>query len=83
MDATERWQTRVPVVRSAAGHRGQKGQSCALRRVYRLTDRTIDNKGNALMLPEYVHERLTNTPGSEIADEQVITLYRNHALREF
>jgi hypothetical protein len=42
-----------------------------------LTDRTIDNKGNALMLPEYVHERLTNTPGSEIADEQVITLYRN------
>jgi hypothetical protein len=58
------------------------GQSRALRRVYRLSERTIDKKGNALLLPEYVLEGWTTTLGPEIAGEQVIALYRDHATHE-
>lgn len=58
------------------------GQSRALRRVYRLTERSIDKKGNALLLPEYVLEGWTTTLGPEVASEQVIALYRDHATHE-
>ena len=54
----------------------------SLRRIYRLTERTIDKKGNALLLPEYVLEGWTTTLGPEITDEQVIALYRDHATHE-
>lgn len=59
-----------------------EGQSRALRRVYRLTERTIDKKGNALLLPEYVLEGWTTTLGTEVQAEQVIALYRDHATHE-
>lgn len=57
-------------------------QKQALRRVYRLTERTVDKKGNVLLLPEYVLEGWTTTLGFEVADEQVIALYRDHATHE-
>lgn len=61
----------------------QAGCSRALRRVYRLTERTIDKKGNALLLPEYVLEGWSTTLAPEIAAEaQVIALYRDHATHE-
>lgn len=56
--------------------------SRSLRRVYRLSERTIDKKGNTLLLPEYVLEGWTTTLGPEIADEQIIALYRDHATHE-
>lgn len=56
--------------------------SRALRRVYRLTERTIDKKGHALLLPEYVLEGWSTTLGPEVANEQVIALYRDHATHE-
>ncbi len=39
----------------------QDGCSRALRRVYRLTERTIDKKGQPLLLPEVVLEGWTTT----------------------
>ena len=60
----------------------QGGNSRSLRRVYRLTERTIDKKGNALLLPEYVLEGWSTTLAPEIANEQVIALYRDHATHE-
>ena len=53
-----------------------------LRRVYRITERTIDKRGNALLLPEYVLEGWTTTLGPEISCEAVIALYRDHATHE-
>ena len=58
------------------------GCNRALRRVYRLTERTIDKKGNALLLPEYVLEGWTTTLGPQLSAEQVIALYRDHATHE-
>ena len=60
-----------------------KGQSArALRRVYRLTERTLDKKGQPLLLPEYVLEGWTTTLGPEVSHEQLIALYRDHATHE-
>jgi Transposase DDE domain group 1 len=58
------------------------GCSRALRRVYRLTERTMDKKGQPLLLPEYVLEGWTTTLGPEVGHEQVIALYRDHATHE-
>ena len=60
----------------------QAGCSPALRRVYRLTERTLDKKGQPLLFPEYVLEGWSTTLGPEIEDEQVIALYRDHATHE-
>lgn len=58
------------------------GDSRALRRVYRLTERTLDKKGNALLLPEYVLEGWSTTLGPEVGNEEVLALYRDHATHE-
>jgi len=58
------------------------GPSRALRRVYRLTERSIGKKGNALLLPQYVLKGWTTTLGPEIADQQVIALHRDYATHE-
>ena len=60
----------------------QEGQSRAVRRAYRLSERTIDKKGNALLLPEYVLEGWTTTLGPQVSNEEVIALYRDHATHE-
>ena len=53
-----------------------------LRRVCRLTERTVDKRGQPLLLPEYVLEGWTTTLGPQVDDEQVIALYRDHATHE-
>jgi len=60
----------------------REGCSRALRRIYRLTERTIDKKGQPLLLPEYVLEGWTTTLGAEVGNEEVIALYRDHATHE-
>lgn len=52
------------------------------RRVYRLTERTIDKHGNALLLPEYVLEGWTTTLPQRFDCAQVIALYCDHATHE-
>lgn len=60
-----------------------KGASSrALRRLYRLTERTLDRRGQPMLLPEYVLEGWTTTLGPEVSHEQVIALYRDHATHE-
>ena len=48
------------------------------RRVYRLTERTIDKRGNALLLPEYVLEGWTTTLPAKFNGAEVIALYCDH-----
>ena len=52
------------------------------RRIYRLTERTIDKHGHALLLPEYVLQGWTTTLPERFSPEQVIALYCDHATHE-
>ena len=52
------------------------------RRVYRLTERTIDKHGNALLLPEYVLEGWTTTLAARLDPADIIALYCDHATHE-
>lgn len=52
------------------------------RRVYRLTERTIDKHGNALLLPSYELEGWTTTLPERFAPHQVIALYQDHGTHE-
>ncbi len=52
------------------------------RRVYRLTERTLDKQGRPFLLPEYVLEGWTTTLPARFADEEVIALYCDHATHE-
>ena len=52
------------------------------RRVYRLTERTIDKHGNTLLLPEYVLEGWTSTLPGKFSCAEVIALYCDHATHE-
>jgi hypothetical protein len=59
------------------------GQTLAVRRVYRLTERTIDQWGQQLLLPEYVLEGWSTTlPEAAFSCEQVIALYADHGTHE-
>jgi hypothetical protein len=52
------------------------------RRVYRLSERTIDKHGNVLLLPEYVLEGWTTTLPERFGCAEVIALYCDHATHE-
>ena len=52
------------------------------RRVYRLTERTIDKQGNALLLPEYVLKGWTTTLPARFEAQDIIALYCDHATHE-
>ncbi|CAN5465509.1 hypothetical protein BH10PSE16_BH10PSE16_04230 [soil metagenome] len=52
------------------------------RRVYRLTERTIDRHGNALLLPEYVLEGWTTTLPARFEAQDIMALYCDHATHE-
>ena len=54
----------------------------AARRVYRLTERTIDKHGHTLLLPEYVLEGWTTTLPEKFDCAEVIALYCDHATHE-
>ena len=60
------------------------GQDYAFRRVVRVTERTIDKRGQALLLPEVALEGWwTSLPDTEkFSDEQVIKLYAAHGTSE-
>jgi hypothetical protein len=57
-------------------------QTNPARRVYRLTERTLDKHGNTLLLPEYMLEGWTTTLPARIDPAEVITLYCEHATHE-
>ncbi len=52
------------------------------RRVYRLTERTIDKHGVVLLLPEYVLEGWTTTLPQRFEAPDIIALYCDHATHE-
>lgn len=52
------------------------------RRVYRLTERTIDKHGVVLLLPEYVLEGWTTTLPARFEAADIIALYCDHATHE-
>jgi hypothetical protein len=53
-----------------------------LRRIYRLTERTIDKRGHPLLLPEFVLEGWSTTLPEQFEPEQIIALYAQHATHE-
>ena len=52
------------------------------RRLYRLTERSIDKSGNPLLLPDYVLEGWTTTLPTRFAAHEIIALYCDHATHE-
>jgi hypothetical protein len=54
----------------------------AARRVYRLTERTIDRQGQPLLLPHYVLEGWSTSLPDSFTPEQVIALYADHGTHE-
>ena len=61
---------------------GVGGDANSARRVYRLTERTIDKHSNVLLLPEYVLEGWTTTLPEKFGCAEVIALYCDHATHE-
>jgi hypothetical protein len=61
---------------------GVGGEANPPRRVYRLTERTIDKHGNALLLPEYVLEGWTTTLAATFSPAEIMALYGDHATHE-
>jgi len=57
-------------------------QAFKARRVYRLTERTIDKRGQQMLLPEYVLEGWSTTLPERFTPEQVIALYEDHGTHE-
>ena len=57
-------------------------QANPARRVYRLTERTIDKHGVVLLLPEYVLEGWTTTLPARFEAAEIIALYCDHATHE-
>ena len=53
-----------------------------VRRVYRLTERTVDKHGFVLLLPEYVLEGWTTTLPERFNAAEIIALYGDHATHE-
>jgi hypothetical protein len=55
----------------------------AARRVYRLSERTIDKRGQQMLLPKYVLEGWSPTlPEASFTPEQVFALYADHGTHE-
>ena len=52
------------------------------RRVYRLTERTIDKRDDPLLLPEYILEGWTTTLPERFDMQAIIALYADHATHE-
>lgn len=52
------------------------------RRIYRLTERTIDKHGQPLLMPHYTLEGWTTTLPPKFDSTQVIALYADHATHE-
>ena len=61
---------------------GVGGPAHKARRVYRLTERTIDKRGDPLLLPEYILEGWTTTLPERFDMQAIIALYADHATHE-
>ncbi len=61
---------------------GVGSEAAPVRRVYRLTERTLDKHGHPLLLPEYVLEGWTTTLPQEFTQAEIIELYCDHATHE-
>lgn len=57
-------------------------QRLAVRRVYRLTERTIDKRGQQMLLPEYALEGWSTTLPETFEAPQVMALYADHGTHE-
>lgn len=86
-DAGTAWQTLRPGKRECTWQEalelaGVGDASNPARRVYRLTERTIDKHGNALLLPKYVLEGWTTTLPARFEVQDVMALYCDHVTHE-
>ncbi len=86
-DAGTQWVTHRPgkrecVWQEALELAGVGSQANPARRVYRLTERTIDKHGVVLLLPEYVLEGWTSTLPERFEAADIIALYCDHATHE-
>ena len=57
-------------------------QSLTVRRIYRLIERTLDKRGQQMLLPEYVLEGWSTSLPESFTPEQVIALYADHGTHE-
>ncbi len=86
-DAGTQWVTHRPGKRECVWQEalvlaGVGSQANPARRVYRLTERTIDKHGVVLLLPEYVLEGWTSTLPERFEAADIIALYCDHATHE-
>lgn len=87
-DATLTWQRpregkRVAVFEDRIERHGPGGEAVSLRRVLRVTERTIDRHGQHLLVPSHeVHGYLTTLDGRAADAERVMALYREHGTHE-
>jgi len=86
-DTTTQWETLRPGKREciwqASLDLAKVGSDAnPVRRVYRLTERTIDKHGVVLLLPEYVLEGWTTTLPAKFSTADIIALYCDHATHE-
>jgi hypothetical protein len=80
--ASERAGKRECLWQEALALDGVGSQTNPARRVYRLTERSIDKHGNTLLLPEYTLEGWTTTLPEAFSAAEVIELYCDHATHE-
>ena len=80
--ASERAGKRECLWQEALALDGVGSQANPVRRVYRLTERSIDKHGNPLLLPEYTLEGWTTTLPEAFSAAEVIALYCDHATHE-
>jgi hypothetical protein len=78
----ERQGKRCCVWQETLALKGVGSQERPARRIYRLTERTINKHGQPLLLPEYVLEGWTTTLDASFTPAQVIALYCDHATHE-
>jgi hypothetical protein len=82
-DASTAWRTLRPGKRECLWQEPISLQDVpGLRRIYRLTERTIDKRGQPLLLPEYVLEGWSTTLPEHFDCEQITALYAQHATHE-
>ncbi len=62
--------------------KGVGSEAKPVRRIYRLTEHTIDKHGNALLLPAYKLEGRTTTLPSRFGCADIIALYCDHGTHE-
>jgi len=87
-DDTLRWHhpregKRVAIFEDTLERRGEEGEVLTLRRVLRVTERSIDRHGQHLLVPAYeVHGYLTTLAAEAATAERVIALYAEHGTHE-